>query len=201
MKNQRFHFSLLLCFLIGAIGVAPLMADSSIDAGAHSLLPNLANQPIEIYVVGDDQVRGMNVRAQIGDGAGPESEPIFEDADFTEGIWDAHPSTVLGGVVGDGQYMQSGIAFDEANKTVASDGQIVRLSISTVGINEGRFPLLLAGTDIGEDTDFIVVGGDEFVPEIVNGTITIVPEPGALALLLVGTVIALMRGRGRRRPR
>src|SRR5712691_5403409 len=76
------------------------LLSSVITVGDHTLLPNTANQVIEIRVTGDSQVTGLNVRAQIGDGTGVMPEPVFNGASFSGGIWDAHPNTVTGGPLG-----------------------------------------------------------------------------------------------------
>ena len=179
---QRHILSLLLFFVIATPGVA----DTSIDVGTHELLPNTANQPISIFAMGDDQVRGFNLRAQIGDGMGPIVEPTFDDVDFNLGIWDAFAKTTLGGPVEESkQFAQASVAFDNLGDTVAADGLVATIMVSTIGLEEGTFDLLLSGTEIGENSDFIVVGGGTFQPTITNGTIRIVPEPtGAFGFLM-----------------
>jgi len=146
----------------------------SIIVGDHDLLPDTANQVISILVTGASDVTGMNVRAQIGDGTGPQAEPNFADVDFTGGIWDAHPNTVTGGPVsGAEQFLQGSVVFNNMGDEVSANGVVVKLVVDTTGFTEGEFDLRLSDTDIGVDSAFILEGGADLAPAVTNGTITI----------------------------
>lgn len=170
----------LVCCAIASLGLGGITARaaSTIDAGTHNLLPNQDGQLITIAIEGDDEVRGFNLRAQIGDGTGPGLEPRFSSVSFSGGIWDAHPTTVLGGPVdGATQFAQASVNFSDSGPTVSTDGLLVTLAIDTRGISVGDFPLLLANSEIAEDSDLIVIGGGTLAPSIRNGTLRVVPEP------------------------
>lgn len=191
MFRKFYPFLMGTVMAAGCLSVQVAHAASAIDVGIHNLLPNTPNQVVSLFVSGDELVRGFNLRAQIGDGTGPGIEPVFSGVDFTGGIWDAHPITTLGGPV-DGalQYAQASVDFSESGVTVTANGLVAKALVSTVGIMQGTFDLTLTSADIGEDTDFIRVGGGTFVPSITNGSLVIVPEPQALAwLALAGIVI------------
>ena len=145
-----------------------------IVVGDHTLLPDTANQVITIMVTGVNSVTGLNVRAQIGDGMGVGVEPIFNCADFTGGLWDAHPGTVTGGPVsGAEQFLQASIVFNETGDEVVADGLAVKLVVDTTGLTHGQFDLSLKDTEIGTDTAFILSGGVGLPIDVTNGLITI----------------------------
>jgi len=129
-------------------------------------------------VTGDELVTGFNLRAQIGDGLGPQSEPVFQAINYTGGIWDVHPFTVMGGPIGGAeQYAQSSLAFNNSGDSVIADGVLATLIIDTTGIAEGTYDLKLSNTDIGDDSTFVALGGSEIAAMITNGTITISGAP------------------------
>lgn len=159
-------------------------AVSNIDVGGNVLLPDQAGQEIILNVTGDDVVTGFNLRAQIGDGLGPGVEPVFESIDFSGGIWDAFPYTVLGGPVsGAQQYAQVSVVFNETGQSVIGNGMLLILTIDTTGIVEGTYDLKLATTDIGLGSAFIASGGSEITANVSNGTI-VVPTPPLVTLVM-----------------
>ena len=151
-----------------------LLSQTSLLVGDHWLQPNTADQVIEISVTGEDLVTGLNVRAQIGDGTGPEVEPVFSGVDFGGGIWDAYSNTVTGGpVIGAEQFLQASVVFNVSGDEVVANGLVVKLLVDTTGFDasDGPFVLLLANTQIGADTVFVLPGGGERVPDTANGTV------------------------------
>ncbi len=118
---------------------------------------------------GDPLIRTLNMRAQLGDGRGPASEPVFKSVSYQETIWSDNETKVLGGVIGtEPQFVQSTIFLaDEGDPSLAANGTIARLTIDTQGFTRGTFEVKLADT-LFPPSDFGAVK-----PEIVNGTITI----------------------------
>lgn len=175
------------CVLSAAASAAPI-----IDVGSHDLLENTPGQTFQLYVTGTDQVTAFNLRAQIGDGTGPNAEPVFEAIAFDGGMWDAFANTVTGGPVGGAeQFAQTSVAFN-TTVSVPADGLLLTLTVNTSGFFDGdSFSLLLKGTEIGADSDFVVIGGGTLAPDIINGTINIIPEPMSVALLSMGGLLAL----------
>lgn len=151
--------------------VAPL----EIIVGDHVLRPNCANQEITIRVRGGADVTGLNVRAQLGDGTGALSEPVFRGADFAGGMWEAFPRTTLGGPVGSlEQFLQASVVFNETGRGVPAEGVLLTLRVDTTGFSAGQFDLRLSATEIGADTAFVLAGGVELPALIHNGSITVV---------------------------
>lgn len=169
---------LLGAWLTVAALAGRLPAASTLDVGTHGLLPDTADQVIVLAAVpGDpiDLVTGFNLRAQIGDGLGDDSEPIFSGIDFlTDTIWSGRDVTTLGGPVESApQFAQASVVLNQSGESVAADGVVARLLIDTTGFSEGTFPLLLEGTQIGQPSVFIGSGGKDIPALIVNGTIEI----------------------------
>lgn len=150
-----------------------------IDVGHHVLQPNTPGQKVAINVIGSDQVSGFQLRAQIGDGLGPNPEPVFSaPADFTSSILNSFPAIVLmPNPIGDGTFYQSSISFATKGTFVTADGQLVLLEIDTTGFEEpGIYELKLKDTQIGQDTDFS--GNNTIIDALItNGTISIGPVP------------------------
>jgi len=177
-------YRLLSAGILLLIVPGSLQAELNIVVGDHILLPNRASQEITISVSGDEQVTGFNLRAQMGDGLDPCAEPIFQDVDFSGGIWDTYSYTVLGGPVsGAEQYAQASVVFNETGDSVLGNGQVLTLVIDTTGIIDGVYDLMLAGTDIGVDSTFLAEGGSEIPVNITNGSIT-VPHPPLVTLVM-----------------
>ncbi len=180
-----------------ALGGTTALAVPAIDVGTFTLLPNTANQTITIPVTGGDAVTGFNLRAQIGDGTGPEVEPIFQSVDFGTGtIWAGHSSTSLGGpVTGALSDAQASVVLNNTGDSVQALGGLANFTISTVGVAPGSYPLLLSGTQIGLPSVFIGNQGVDIPASITNGTINVTPEPGALCLMALSGAGILLRRR------
>ena len=157
------------------------VAGPIIDVGSYKLAPNTPGQTITLSVSGDSQVTGFNLRAELGDGLGPNPEPIFQAVGFSGGIWDAFSTTVAGGVVGaHHQYAQASVVFNATGESVAASGNFVTLTLDTTGLYGGTYALDLADTDIGADSVFIGNGGSDLPATITNGSVTIITPPPAI---------------------
>ncbi len=173
----------LLVFVVVCLALAgPAGASIIINVGAHNLIQNSPGQVVQIFVTGGDQVTAFNLRAVIGDGMGDSPEPKFQSINFNGGIWDVAENTVIGGPIGGfEQDAQAYVAFN-TSVSVPANGLLVTLTIDTTGFFSGSsFPLLLKSTEIGSDSDFVVIGGATLAADITNGMFNIVPEPAPIA--------------------
>ena len=189
--------SLVILAACVAMSGATALAEPTINVGTFTLLPNTANQTITIPVIGGDSVTGFNLRSQIGDGTGPEVEPIFQSVDFGTGtIWAGHSSTSLGGpVTGALSDAQTSVVLNNTGDSVQALGGLANFTISTVGVAPGSYPLLLSGTQIGLPSVFIGNQGVDIPAAITNGTLNVTPEPGALCLMALSGAGILLRRR------
>ena len=173
----------------------------TVDGGNTPLLPNTDSQPVQVLVTGTETVRGFNLRAQIGDGSGSEIEPLFEAVSFDDTLWSEFDTTTVGGVVEEApQFAQASVVLSVSPTETVADGVLVNLLVDTTGIHErSEYPLLFSGTEIGEDTDFVLVGGNTLQPTFVEGILRIVPEPTSKVSLWYGAWFLLAWCRRRRR--
>ena len=175
MSRTGYFLSALVATWFAANGACAALI---VDVGQPNLLPNQPNQAIVLEVSGGDQVTGFNLRAQLGDGLGPNPEPIFQAVDFSGGIWDAFPTFTSGGPVsGAPQYAQASVIFATKGQQVAANGTIVTLILDTTGIAAGQFQLGLKLTDIGADSVFIGPDDQDIGISVINNTLQVVPQP------------------------
>ncbi len=187
--------------LLVAVGA---QATITITVGDHPLLPNTADQPIEIFVSGGDLVRGVDFNVQIADGfpnhAFPDpgvDGPNIPNTDLAADILGAGGNSTIftstsnngtGYVAGNNgeQFANRGTLIDGTGTTAAA-GRLVTLKVDTSGWFSGSWDLRLGDT-INGSTTFFDANGDPVVPVITEGTITIVPEP-SLACVAVGALL------------
>jgi hypothetical protein len=192
----------LCASLILLIGAVSSPAASSINVGNHSLLPNTPGQTIAIYVTGGDLIAAADLLIQIGDG-GPErvnfppllagtdapgvplpvglpnanlQNPTFgTDAGIFASVPNGGQSDGLGGSIP--QLIGLSILTDTG--TVAANGLLATLMIDTTGLTSGTWDLMLKDTLAG-NTQFLDETANQVPLTIVNGRLTIVPEPTAI---------------------
>ena len=149
-----------------------IYASLQIDVGNHILLPNTPDQEITLYVTGDQQVTGFNLRAQIGDGLGGQVEPVFQGISITQSLWSIYDTVIIGGPISAAeQYIQSSVVMTTSEQSVLSNGELLTLLVDTTGIKEGNFELKLKETDIQVSSSFIGLPENQITPEI-DTTIT-----------------------------
>ena len=182
--EEKMNIRVLIASILVLVIIVPVQAVLNVTVGDHILLPDQPGQEIILSVSGDEQVTGFNLRAQIGDGLAGQDEPVFQDIDFSDGIWDPNSYTTLGGPVsGAEQYAQASIVFTQTGVSVLGNGKILTLIIDTTGIIDGVYDLKLAGTDIGVDSAFLAEGGVEIPTNITNGSIS-VPHSSTVNLVM-----------------
>ena len=155
---------------------------ATIIVGDHVLAPNTAGQAIPITVTGGDEVAGVNLYVQIGDG-GPELSdfgfPAGTDGPAITAV-DLKTETIFAGVnapqdnqEGIPQVAVSSIEFLTPEATTNADGLLASLTIDTTGFTDGRWDLSLGGVlpmfELGPfETDFAGIPAT-----IVNGSVEI----------------------------
>lgn len=166
--------------LVGAtcavlVGVPVGQAATTITVGTHKLLPNTPDQIVQLIATPgtpSDSATGFNLRAQLGDGMGPQPEPKFSAVDFATGtIWTGDITTLGGPVSGATQFAQASVVFDETGVQQTANGVIAVLKIDTRGLAGGIYDLKLNSAAIGFPSVLIGTGGADILPTLVDGTI------------------------------
>jgi len=192
-----------------------------IVVGDHDILPE-PNQRIPIHVVpeaGDPDIEGALFVVQIADG-GPElggtiPGPSIQYVQLVENLSDPNNTGAFGPTIFDadneGQFGVGGSppgslrpqVYDINTVTslggsVTADGLLGIITLDGSGFGLGEtFDVLLKDTLNGPTVFNIAGSGQEILPVITNGTVTIVPEPGTAAMLLAGMVGLLLWRRRR----
>jgi hypothetical protein len=172
-----------------------------ITIGNHVLQPDMANQPVDVYVSGGDPVFGVNFNIEVGPGGPPIQDlVIFDDAGPKPYMFDSPNNTGTADL--DGPHMDPVLLWEGRNTTtpsgtIAATGLLGTVFFDTTGIlSGGPWPLRMSST-LNGPTDFAGVA-----TEITDGTITIegttIPEPSTFVLWLVFCSLGLF---GRTRPR
>lgn len=181
--------------VVGALAATDAGA-AVINVGSNTVPQNATSAQVNISVTGGDAVTGFNLAAVLGNGTAAGAEPTFTSVSFAGGtIWDAAANTVTGGpVAGAPQDAQASVVFNSAGTSTAANGLLVKLFINTTGFAPGStFPLRLGSNEIGNST-FIPSGtGGTVTPTIVNGTITVVPEPAVAGVAGLASLGLLAR--------
>jgi hypothetical protein len=169
------------------IGVPVVQAQNlpTIDVGVHLLLPDTPSQLVTIDVGGGVPVQALDINVQVADG-GPVAGGMIVGPGFTADILSGtifahnyvnyvnHNSDLHDG----NQYMWYSLTTDSG--TVETNGLLVTLDFDTTGFTGGSWPLIMSGTIHGS-TNFGSIGAS-----IINGSISIVPEPASAALAALG---------------
>jgi MYXO-CTERM domain-containing protein len=157
----------------------------TIDVGHHLLQPDQPNQLVTIDVGGGVPVQALDLNVQVADG-GPVTGGMIVGPGFTADILTGtifahnyvnyvnHNADLHDG----NQYMWYSLTTDSG--TVETSGLLATLVFDTTGFSGGSWPLIMSGTIHG-NTNFGSIGAS-----IINGSISIVPEPASAALAALG---------------
>lgn len=196
----------LLATVVAVIGVTAQGQVLMITVGNHDLLPDTPNQPVTLFVSnpgGAIDITGLTLYAVIADG-GPELDlsladgPSITGVDLISGTAFAANNTGNNPAPGSlPQFVVYSTTTDAGTVSLGTgDSLMATLTVDTTGFFGGVFSLKVSDLDapltpLGSyQTIFNNSVGGEIFPTTIDGTITIVPEPGsvglAAGLLLVG---------------
>lgn len=201
---MRLKVGLLMVTLLTLASAA--QADLTITVGDHNLLPNTAGQTVQIFVVSDtaDSTQGLSFNAQLADGGtgagGSIDGPIMTgDATGPGTLFETNHNPVSDGSLPPG-FVNLGFAVQSGTVPIpVGSSLLATLTFDTTGFTTGTYPLILGGPDaINGDTQIAATTG---LLSIVNGSITIVPEPSSIVLGLFAVAgfgaVAIRRRRAR----
>ncbi len=186
---------------------ASASANLTISLGNIALLANTADQVVPVVVHGGDAVEGVTFNVRIGDGLAPLPGPAPTITDLDILGTAAEPTIFFldntGQLDPDGPndsfpyYESRTTTTTAADGTVAAEGLLARVTLSTLGVNSGEWDLILKDP-AGFATEF---PGTSVTTE--QGRIVIVPEPATwigLASVLLGASSWLLRRRNGQTP-
>jgi dockerin type I repeat protein/PEP-CTERM motif-containing protein len=171
---------LITRFLVGVLAcasvcwTAPLASAAAINAGMHTLAPNMPGQQVQIHVTGGEAVSGIDLFVQVGDGGvtvgGDDTGPKITNLDLVTGtIFAANHTDIFT----DPAPLIWGATTTTNSGTVAANGVLVTLTIDTTGITTGQFDLILNPPATGP-TAFADTG---VVANLTNGSLQIGAAP------------------------
>ena len=197
MFRQPLMFALLLVLGVSSQSLAISTADISLSH--YYLQPNTPNQTIPIYVTGGAQVSGVNFNLQIGDG-GPEAGgtpgPVFTNLDLTDNTifqFDYSDPVDTGSIP---QLLTWYVLTQNSGDHVAAEGLLATVTIDTTGFFDGTWAFHIADTLNGA-TNF--TDGGAIPGTLRDGSMTVVPEPSSIGLLLAGSCGLVIMARRRKK--
>jgi len=211
---------LVLCIGIASAGLfftsavqATPVALPVLSLGSNTLLPNTANQTLQVFVNGSDTtIHADDFAAQVGDGGsangGSNTGPKITALDLTTGTVFSAGSPFM---AADGSLIAYGNVILPASTNVSDAGPVLlaTLTLDTTGFSSGTFPLKFENVDQNHTglgplaTDLVLADASALTPTgpgpggSNTATITIVPEPATagLALLCLGGALFYRRAR------
>jgi hypothetical protein len=204
-KEMRMRLKVGLLSAALLVAATAARADLVVQLGNYQLQPGQAGQIVPIFVAaqGGEAVAGTEFRVQEGDGG----------TDL--GGSDVAPSMV-GDIIGPGTIFElnnSGVndssfpmlvalgttTSSGFNILSAGDNLWGTLTFDTTGLTSGSWPLIMTGTIFGDSGLNPFQVGDGLT--ILNGTVTIVPEPSSVVLGMFAVAglgaVAIRRRRAR----
>jgi hypothetical protein len=149
---------------------------AAINAGMHTLAPNMPGQQVQIQVTGGEAVSGIDLFVQVGDGGttvgGDDTGPKITNLDLVTGTIFASNHT---DVFTDPAPLIWGATTTTTTGTVAASGLLATLTIDTTGITTGQFDLILNPPATGP-TAF----ADAAVTNLTNGLLQIGAAPALM---------------------
>ena len=174
---------------------------ATITAGSHSLLPSAPGQLINVLVTGGDAVEGLNFRLVVADGFPDLTGSTIDGPNITSvdiiGTGTVFSNTLTDTNNNTGQQDANvpqawDASTTTASGTVSAEGVLARVILDTTGFTSGTWALVLDNPELTE-TNFAGISAT-----LVNGSITIIPEPTSLALAAMGAAMLLVISRYRR---
>jgi hypothetical protein len=169
----------LVATLLAAAGWA--RGETHVLAGDHRLLPDTPGQEISIQVSGDETVSGFELYLQM---TGGPPAPAFQSADcYSDTIFAGHEGGyyTISSFVHPQMLGQYGVTDPYVAEEVLPSGTLATVTVSTEGVTGGTFDLLL---EFDHEGTHIASNFAGLPATLTNGTITVIPEPATLPVLL-----------------
>jgi len=199
-----------LATAISALPLTVCHGQLTLNIGSFNLQPNTSGQVVEIDITspGGINVSGLTLQLQVGDG-GPElggtAGPRITAVDILTGTAFQGNNTGQIDVGNNLANNPQAVIFNTSTSsgTVPLDAgpnhPIAFVTLSTVGLTSPN-SWVFHGDVFGDPTKYFASGGASIVPTIIDGQLTVVPEPrGPIAvgaLLAIGCCCRWLRRRG-----
>jgi hypothetical protein len=198
--HRRMIAPLLMAFSV------PMVAQANVLSlqGDGTLLPETAGQQLVLLISGTDFYSDSELFFTINGGVGPapavthvfgDPQGAIPTANLAGSVWANGAAGIAqdpGGTTSSGSGLLTHSAYTTpgfVSKNTA--GIYVVLTITTVGVPAGDYPVSLAGTVLNNGLDeftFEVIPAPLELPDI---TLTVVPEPSACVMAAAGAVALL----------
>jgi hypothetical protein len=170
-----------------------------IEVGNVVLQPGISGQQVMFFATGNELVDGLEFDIQVGDGGsdvgGTDVGPIITAIDLITGTPFEGNSPTQVDVVTFDRARQSTVDVP-ADVALSANTKVATVTFDTTGVATGSYDLLLSGVAGAFDTTYFD-GGTEVTTVVVNGQITVVPEPSAILLLVLGLAMVWNNARQR----
>ncbi|MCB1095195.1 MAG: PEP-CTERM sorting domain-containing protein [Verrucomicrobiae bacterium] len=212
MRNFRIRNlsgrALWLWLLLWASGINPSLGALMISVGAITLAPDTPNQLIPIYVLNSgpqvSATLGVQFNAEVEGGAPAAAAPKIMDVEILSlTIFQGDNTGTTGGAVNLFRWevgtLENISQPDPPGTPEVPLGTslVATINFDTTGVGPGTYSLSLT-TPAGA-TDYFDDKGKRLNAQLLDGSITVVPEPAVGTLLLAGLGLLLLAGR-RRKP-
>ncbi len=199
-------------FVAGLALAGVLQGQIIIDVSEVYMAPNRANQAFDVFIQNEGgplEVTGIGFNIQMADG-GPEAGGLIDGPAImlVDVITDTIFESNNNGGSGSGSIVPQ--VYERGTMTVPPepDGdesvvvigtgrwKIARVTLDTTGFDSGTYALTL--NTLNSPTKFTMPDADDMIPILIEGSVTVVPEPGGWAL---GTGMMLLGYAGVRAAR
>ncbi|MEM1108092.1 MAG: hypothetical protein AAGH99_05305 [Planctomycetota bacterium] len=186
----------LVALFLLAVFSCQVSAGITVDVGDYLLLPDTADQVVEITVSTDtsDTIALMNFLAEV---SGPPNNPLISEIDFDSesgllffGNSDGYVSSFSNGSI-----EQGSITVATLGSEVLAQGNI-RVLIDTTGILSGgvwSFSLTDIAGNPQNDSSFADQNAAPVAAIFSNGSLTVIPEPSSALLVALVTFVCCRR--------
>lgn len=204
MRQLNRNLFLAIAAILLCVGSAK--ADAVISYGVNEggvffidLQANTGNQARPFFVSGGDNVNGLELDLQIGDGGvfigGTDTGPRMGTIDMITGTIFAGASPTQQNVVNSPLAKQSTV---DTTSLVTANGLIAQVVFDTTGIGPGLYAFRLSGV-AGQFNSTFFNSATPVTTIAPNGflRVTAIPEPSSLLVVLGSTAVCLLRRRRR----
>lgn len=158
-----------------------------VSIGNYSTSSNFITIPV--LISGGEQVKDMGGLIVVGNGgtlASFPAVPTISAIDYTGSIWTGAPGGFVTSIAAPlpKEIAFPSVSLNTSGQSVAASGLLLNFTLDLTGFPVGSTYGLSLQYPSSQDTTFTLDNGNEITPTFVNGSISIVPEPSSLMLVV-----------------